>query len=125
MMSNPRFVGVLMTAQDAAAHAPNHWAMPAHENGEGGFVPLGDEILQQLTIAQVRFIPWMQRPTKALEELAHGTGRHVNPSTWPRHDHPLRNTSRSGMVWYAFFMLRGRTGTILTVGAVNRSKKEE
>jgi hypothetical protein len=48
--------GVLgvVVAQQAAANAPHHRAVPPDESGEGGFVVTFDETAQQFAVAKPR-----------------------------------------------------------------------
>jgi hypothetical protein len=69
-------LGVVRVEQ-AAADTPNHRAVPPHEGGEGGFVPMLDEAPEQLAIGQPGPVSQKDGPAKVFDDLAHGTRRHV------------------------------------------------
>ena len=63
-------LGVVVVAEDAAADAPDHRAVPPHQGFQGRWLSAADEALQQLPIGQVR--PFRQQgAAKVLDDLAH------------------------------------------------------
>jgi hypothetical protein len=62
---------IVMIVEDAAADTPDHRAMPPHQRRGGSFVPLFDEALQQLPIAQPRPILLKHDFAKLLYHLAY------------------------------------------------------
>ena len=46
-------LGVAGVLQDAAANTVDHLPMPLNQSGEGTFIPVGPEAVEQLTIGQV------------------------------------------------------------------------
>ena len=70
-------LGVVVVAEDTAAHAPDHRAVPPHQGCKSRLVTAAEVVLQQLPIGQPRPIPQKHRPAKVLDDLAHLAGRHV------------------------------------------------
>ena len=70
-------LGVVVVAEDTAAHAPHHRTMPLHEGRKTRLVPAADVLLQQLPIGHLRPIPQKHLPANVLDDLADRAGRHV------------------------------------------------
>src|SRR5262249_42342100 len=70
-------LGVVVIAEDPAAHGPDHRAMPAHQGGQRRLVPAAEVVLQQLPIGQARPTPQKHGPAQVLEDLARLACRHV------------------------------------------------
>jgi hypothetical protein len=72
-------LGVVLV-EEATAYTPDHRAVPPHEGCEGGFLPMLDEALKELSIGQSRSIWQKHGSAKVLDDLAHLVRRHVPPS---------------------------------------------
>src|SRR5262249_37229941 len=70
-------LGVLVGAEDAAANAPDHGAMPLHQGGKGCLFPAGDVALEQLPVRQVRL--GQASPAEVLNDAAELAGSHRIP----------------------------------------------
>ena len=46
-------LGILWAAQHAARNAEHHWSMAFKQRGEGRFVAVGQEVAQQMMVANV------------------------------------------------------------------------
>ncbi len=68
---------ILMVEQDAAAHTPDHRAMPPHKGLEGGFVPPFDEAAEEFPIGRSGLVLLQDNSKKMLD----GISRHGSPST--------------------------------------------
>src|SRR5262249_7383722 len=78
--------GIVVVVENPAARAPNHRAMPPHQGGEGRFVPMLEEVPQELPIGQSRPIAQQHGPAQVLENLAHLARR---PVAWVATPLPL------------------------------------
>ena len=76
-----RIFGVVRVAEDRAADAQDHRAVPVHQDGERGLVPPGQEAIQQLPVGQPRARP---RDEEGLDLSQDG------PTSLTRHGSPLR-----------------------------------
>ena len=65
-----RIFGVVVVAEDAAADAPHHRAMPPHKGGKSRRVTTAGVVLQQLLIGPSSPIPQKHRPAKVLDNPA-------------------------------------------------------
>src|SRR5262245_59907580 len=64
-------LGVLVMAEDPLAHPPDHRAMALYESCKGSFIPVGDEMLQQLAIGQASPALPEDSLAKLLQDLTH------------------------------------------------------
>ena len=67
----------MVVAENTAAHAPHHWAMPSHKGRKSRLVAAANVVRKQLPIGQARTIPQKDHPAKVLDDLAHLIGRHL------------------------------------------------
>src|SRR5262249_5840754 len=73
-------LGVLVTAENPAADAPDHRAVPADQGRQRCLVPAAEKSLQQLPVGPVRPVAQEYRPAQVLKDFAHRAGRHVDSS---------------------------------------------
>jgi hypothetical protein len=71
----------IVVAQQAAADAPHHRAVPPDESGEGGFVVAFDETAQQFAVAKPRPVRQRHGPAKVVNHPIDRIGPHVPPRT--------------------------------------------
>jgi hypothetical protein len=64
-------LGVGRVPQDAPADAPDHRAVPPHQDRDRRLIPAEKEALQQLLVAQGRLLGQQHGPTQVVEDLAH------------------------------------------------------
>ena len=69
---------LVVVAEDTAADAPNHRAMPPHEDCQSRLITAADEVFQQLTIGQTRSLLEKDRPAQVLDDPAYSAGRHLD-----------------------------------------------
>src|SRR5262249_41229952 len=69
-------LGVRMASQDAAADAPDHRSVPAHQRGEGGFLAALDVALQELAVGQAGAVVRERGPAEVLDDMPELVGRH-------------------------------------------------
>src|SRR5262245_52988682 len=74
--------GVVVVAEDTAAHAPDHRTMPPHQGCKGGIVSLSQERLQQLPIGHPCPVSQQHGSTKVLDDLARVARCHRPPRWW-------------------------------------------
>src|SRR5262249_4202292 len=68
--------GVVVVAQDSAAHAPDHRAVTFDQGSEGSFLPMLEVAPKELPIGQSCSLPHKHRLAKMLEDTADLAGRH-------------------------------------------------
>src|SRR6516165_7631760 len=74
-----RVFGVVVIAQETAAYAPDHRAVPPHEGRKSRPVSAADVVPQQLRIGRPSPIVERHRATEELQNLAHLAGWHLIP----------------------------------------------
>jgi hypothetical protein len=63
-------LGVVVIAEDTAAHAPDHRTMPKHECCKSPFITMAEVVLEQFAIGQLRLVAQKHRPAKMPDDLA-------------------------------------------------------
>ena len=66
----------VMLAEQAAAHAHHHGAVPLHQEGEGRLVPLRAKPLQEFGVGQVPGLVGLGRVAQVSENALQGFSRH-------------------------------------------------
>jgi hypothetical protein len=72
-------------AQDAAANAPHHRAVPAQQQRERRLIPLGDEVLQQFSVRSALAHPLKGDATDLIQQAIALAHRYGGSGAAPRH----------------------------------------
>src|SRR5262249_44752796 len=70
-------LGVVVTAEEAAAHPPDHRPVPADQGREGRFFAVGQVAIQALAVGHPRRVTEENGPANTRKYLGRGSGRHV------------------------------------------------
>src|SRR5262249_45751598 len=93
--------GIVVVAEDTAAHAPHHRSMPMHQGCKSRLVTAADVVRQQFLIGQPPTVSQKHPPSKVLEYPPHLAGRHVLSFVGRRSPSILLLPAGGGLIHYS------------------------